>query len=122
MDPAEHDRHMAYVSHISHVSSFTLGSTVLDIEKDEKQILNLASTGFESTVRLAKSSPETWASIFNDNADNIVSALDSYIDHLTRFKEAIQNKDDAEMKAMMERANEIRRVLNGMKYNAIKLS
>lgn len=122
MDPAAHDRHMAYVSHISHVTSFMLGTTVLDIEEDEKQIHNLASTGFASTVRLAKSSPETWASIFNDNSENITRALESYIDHLTRFKDAIEKKDNEKMKEMMVRANEIKRVLNGMKYNAIKLS
>ncbi len=122
MDPEAHDRHMAYVSHISHVSSFMLGTTVLDIEEDEKQIHNLASTGFASTVRLAKSSPETWSNIFFDNAENIVTALDSYIEHLQKFRDAIDRKDEGEMKKMMVRANEIRRVLNGMKYNAIKLS
>ncbi len=122
MNPAEHDKHMAYVSHLSHVSAFMLGSTVLDIEKDEKQIFNLASTGFESTVRLAKSSPETWANIFADNQDNITEALEAYIDHLNSFKEAIAQQDQVKMKMMIEKSNEIRRILDGMKYNVVKLS
>ena len=122
MNPDEHDLHMAYVSHLSHVSSFMLGSTVLDIEKDEKQIFNLASTGFASTVRLAKSSPETWSAIFTDNAENITQALEAYIAHLQQMKHAIEEKNNEKLKALLEDSNEIRRVLNGMKYNIVKLS
>jgi prephenate dehydrogenase len=122
MNPDEHDLHMAYVSHLSHVSSFMLGSTVLDIEKDEKQIFNLASTGFASTVRLAKSSPETWSAIFSDNSQNITQALEAYIAHLQQMKNAIEEKNNEKLKALLEDSNEIRRVLNGMKYNIVKLS
>lgn len=122
MNPVEHDRHMAYVSHLSHVSAFMLGTTVLEIEEDQKQIFNLASTGFESTVRLAKSSPETWSSIFSDNSDNVLTALDSYISHLKKFRSAIESKNVSEMTEMMQKANNIRRALNGMKYKTIKLS
>ena len=122
MDPVEHDKHMAYVSHLSHVSAFTLGTTVLNIEKDQKQIFNLASTGFESTVRLAKSSPHTWSSIFSDNSDNLVAALTSYIEALSEFKEAIEEQNEEKIKDIISDANEIRRVLNGMKYNIVKLS
>lgn len=122
MDPVGHDMHMAYVSHLSHVSSFMLGSTVLDIEKDEKTIFNLASTGFESTVRLAKSNPETWSSIFEDNADNLLAALNSYIAHLEDFRSAIKDKDRERMKDLMSRANDIKRILTGIKYNIVKLS
>lgn len=122
MNPADHDKHMAYVSHLSHVSAFMLGSTVLDIERDEKQIFNLASTGFQSTVRLAKSSPETWSKIFCDNNGNILAALDSYIAHLTGFRQALEAKDVNQMKTMIEKSNDIKRVLNGMKYNVVKLS
>ena len=122
MDPFEHDKHMAYVSHLSHVSAFTLGTTVLDIEKDQKQIFNLASTGFESTVRLAKSSPYTWSSIFADNADHLLEALTSYIQELETFKSALESRDEEQMRDIISRANEIKRVLNGMKYNIVKLS
>ena len=122
MNPIEHDKHMAYVSHLSHVSAFMLGTTVLDIEQDEKQIFNLASTGFQSTVRLAKSSPETWANIFSDNNKNVTEALDTYIDHLKTFRQAIADQDDLEIKKMIKKSNEIRRILDGMKYNVVKLS
>lgn len=122
MNPTEHDKHMAYVSHLSHVSAFMLGTTVLDIEQDEKQIFNLASTGFESTVRLAKSSPETWADIFSDNQNNVTEALDTYIDHLKTFRQAIVDQDNQAMKEMIKKSNEIRRILDGMKYNVVKLS
>lgn len=122
MNPDDHDKHMAYVSHLSHVSAFMLGTTVLDIEKDEKQIFNLASTGFQSTVRLAKSSPETWSTIFSDNSDNIVDALNSYINHLSAFKKAIEDEDKETMKSLIQQSNEIKRVLDGMKYNVVKLS
>lgn len=122
MDPDAHDMHMAYVSHLSHVSSFMLGTTVLDIEKDEKTIFNLASTGFESTVRLAKSHPETWTSIFEDNSVNLIAALNSYINHLTEFRNALENQDREKMKELMSRANDIKRILTGLKYNIVKLS
>jgi len=122
MNPDNHDMHMAYVSHLSHVSAFTLGLTVLDIEQDEKQIFNLASTGFESTVRLAKSSPNTWASIFNKNSNHLTKALGNYISRLQEFKSAIENQDTEKMKILMDDANDIKRVLKGIKLNVVKLS
>ncbi len=79
MTPKEHDKHLAYISHLSHVSSFALGLTVLDLEKDEENIFNLAGSGFSSTARLAKSSPEMWTAILAQNKEHIVPALDTYI-------------------------------------------
>ena len=112
MSPEEHDKHMAYVSHLSHVSSFMLGMTVLDIEQDEKQIFNLAGTGFASTVRLAKSNPKTWSAIFDRNKENLLPALDQYILWLEKFKQAMANGDRSQMEKYMTEANDIRRVLD----------
>ena len=111
MNAAEHDKHLAYVSHLSHVSSFMLGMTVLEIEKDEKQILNLASTGFASTVRLAKSNPKTWSAIFDKNNKHLSRALDEYIHWLQKFKAAVESGDTSSAEAMMVKANEIKKVL-----------
>ena len=112
MKAEEHDRHLAYVSHLSHVTSFSLGLTVLDIEKDEKQIFNLASTGFRSTSRLAKSNPQTWKAIFGRNRKYLGEALDGYIETLTEFRNAIQENDLEKMEQMMQEANAIKRILN----------
>jgi prephenate dehydrogenase len=111
MDSADHDKHLAYVSHLSHVSSFMLGMTVLDIEKDEKQILNLAGTGFASTVRLAKSNPKTWSAIFDKNNKHLSIALQEYIRWLTKFKEIIDAGDIEAAETLMAKANEIKKVL-----------
>jgi prephenate dehydrogenase len=108
----DHDKHLAYVSHLSHVSSFMLGLTVLDIEKDEKQIFNLAGTGFESTVRLAKSNPSTWQPIFSKNKKYVSEALGSYIELLNNFKSALDNDELEKLKTFMEDANDIKRILN----------
>jgi prephenate dehydrogenase len=112
MDSSEHDKHMAYVSHLSHVTSFMLGLTVLDIERDEKQIFNLAGTGFASTVRLAKSNPNTWSPIFMKNKKNISTALEQYISWLQKFKLALDQEDTETLKSYMVAANDIKRVLN----------
>jgi prephenate dehydrogenase len=112
MDPSEHDKHLAYVSHLSHVSSFMLGMTVLDIERDEKQIFNLAGTGFASTVRLAKSNPKTWSAIFEKNNVHLSAALDQYILWLQKFKKAMDDGDRTAMETYMTSANDIKRVLN----------
>lgn len=111
MEPEEHDKHVAYVSHLSHVSSFLLGQTVLDIEKDEKNIFNLAGSGFASTVRLAKSSPEMWAPIFEQNSEFLSQALSEYIMHLQRFHYHLMKHDTKELLSTMKKANEIRRIL-----------
>ncbi len=111
MEPEEHDKHVAYVSHLSHVSSFLLGQTVLDIEKDEKNIFNLAGSGFASTVRLAKSSPEMWAPIFEQNSEYLSQALLEYIMHLQRFHYHLMKRDTKELLSTMKKANEIRRIL-----------
>jgi len=112
MEADEHDRHVAYVSHLSHVSSFLLGQTVLDIEKDEKNIFDLAGSGFASTVRLAKSSPDMWAPIFEQNAEYLSQALQEYIMHLQRFHYHLLKHDTKELHRIMSKANEIRRVLD----------
>jgi len=111
MTAEEHDKHLAYVSHLSHVSSFMLGLTVLDIEKDEKQIFDLAGTGFESTVRLAKSNPKTWSAIFGKNKKYLLEALDSYIVHLENFRHHIRENDTEETERLMLRSNDIKRIL-----------
>jgi prephenate dehydrogenase len=122
MNPDDHDKHMAYVSHLSHVSAFMLSQTVLEIEKDQKQIFNLASTGFQSTVRLAKSSPDTWSAIFEKNNDHLSDALGSYIQYLQEFKKQLDKNNTAYIKQQLEHANEIKRVLTGIQLNIVKLS
>lgn len=111
MDPEEHDKHLAYVSHLSHVSSFMLGLTVLNIENDEKQIFNLAGTGFASTVRLAKSKPETWGPIFKNNKKYLGLALESYIALLNEFKQSLEADNEKSLFQLMIKANDIRRIL-----------
>lgn len=117
MDPIEHDKHVAYVSHLSHVSAFLLGQTVLDIEHDAKNIFNLAGSGFASTVRLAKSSPDMWAPIFEQNAEYLSQALLEYIMHLQRFQYYLMKKDVKELHRIMTEANRIRGVLDGIELN-----
>ncbi len=117
MDPDEHDKHVAYVSHLSHVSSFLLGQTVLDIEKDEKNIFNLAGSGLASTVRLAKSSPDMWAPIFEQNAEYLGQALAEYIMHLQRFHYQLMKRNTKELYRVMTEANKIRKVLDGLGPN-----
>jgi prephenate dehydrogenase len=114
MDSEEHDKHVAYVSHLSHVSSFLLGQTVLDIEKDEKNIFNLAGSGLASTVRLAKSSPDMWAPIFEQNAEYLGQALAEYIMHLQRFHYQLMKRNTKELYRVMKEANKIRKVLDGL--------
>lgn len=111
MDAEDHDKHVAYISHLSHISSFTLGLTVLDKEKDEKNIANLAGSGFESTVRLAKSSPDMWAPIFSQNKTQVSQALSEYITQLIEFKEMIDSENQTALLEAMKRANDIRRIL-----------
>jgi len=107
----EHDVHTAYVSHISHISSFALALTVLEKERDEQAIFELASSGFASTVRLAKSSPEMWTPIFRQNRDNVLDVLDEHISVLSRFRSLLIKKDFEAIRQLMVEANDIRRIL-----------
>ena len=115
MDSIEHDKHIAYVSHLSHISSFMLGKTVMNKEEDQDTIYDMAGSGFESTVRLAKSSPETWASIFVENKNNIVESLNEYISNINNFKILIENGDKENLSAEMKKINGIKEILNGIK-------
>lgn len=108
-----HDEHVAYVSHISHVTSFALALTVLEKEQNQATIFDLASGGFSSTARLAKSSPEMWTPIFCQNAENVLNVLDAYLGQLQRFRECLVERDADGLTRMIRRANSIRRVLNG---------
>lgn len=111
MGSADHDLHAAYVSHLSHISSFVLANTVLDLERDTNTIFDLASGGFESTVRLAKSSPEMWEPIFEQNRHFVLEALDAYIRQLGEFRESILTGDRRKTHDLMDNANKIRRIL-----------
>ena len=115
MNSKEHDKHIAYVSHLSHISSFMLGKTVLEIEKNEKNIFDMAGSGFESTVRLAKSSPKMWSPIFVGNKENILTSLDGFINNLKVFKELIENEDTEALQNSMSETNYIKEILNGIK-------
>ncbi len=116
IDSAEqHDKHIAYVSHLSHISSFMLGKTVLEIEEDEKNIFDMAGSGFESTVRLAKSNPETWTPIFLQNKEYLLKSLNEYIKNLNHFKEILTNESAEKIYAIMQNTNKIKNVLAGIK-------
>ena len=114
MDPASHDKHIAYVSHLSHISSFMLGKTVIEKEKNERDIFDMAGSGFASTVRLAKSSPAMWTPIFKHNKENVIETLEEYIANLTQFKELIENDDFSAIYKEMNDTNHIKMILNGI--------
>ncbi|MAR44065.1 MAG: prephenate dehydrogenase [Flavobacteriaceae bacterium] len=115
MNPEEHDKKMAIVSHLSHISSFMLGKTVMESEKNNQNILDFAGSGFESTVRLAKSSPEMWTSIFKDNRENILEILDAYVENLKQFRLKIQNENYTDLKSQMIKTNKLKKILDTIK-------
>ncbi|WP_282076066.1 prephenate dehydrogenase [Maribacter aquivivus] len=112
MNPVAHDKHIAYVSHLSHISAFMLGKTVIEKEKNERDIFDMAGSGFESTVRLAKSSPAMWTPIFKQNKENVVETLEEYIQNLTSFKEMLLNDDYEGIYNEMNNTNKIKGILN----------
>ncbi len=114
MNPEAHDKHIAYVSHLSHISSFMLGKTVIEKEKNERDIFDMAGSGFESTVRLAKSSPDMWTPIFEQNKDNVVETLEEYIQNLTKFKQLILDNDFENVHQEMSNTNKIKQILKGI--------
>jgi prephenate dehydrogenase len=111
MEAKAHDLHAAYVSHISHITSFALANTVLQKEKEEQAIFELASAGFESTVRLAKSNPAMWVPIFMQNRVNVLDVLNEHIAQLIKFKESIEKDDNELLKGLIEDANKIRKII-----------
>jgi prephenate dehydrogenase len=117
MNPDAHDKHIAYVSHLSHISSFMLGKTVIEKEKNERDIFDMAGSGFESTVRLAKSSPAMWAPIFEQNKDNVVETLEEYIQNLEEFKQMLLKNDFEGIYKEMYSTNKIKEILNGIPLN-----
>lgn len=117
MNPEAHDRHIAYVSHLSHISSFMLGKTVIEKEKNERDIFDMAGSGFESTVRLAKSSPAMWTPIFEQNKKNVLETLDEYIDNLKEFRALLDSDQYEALYEAMEQTNRIREILKGIPLN-----
>lgn len=114
MKPKSHDKHIAYVSHLSHISSFMLGKTVIEKEKNERDIFDMAGSGFESTVRLAKSSPKMWTPIFKQNKTNVIETLDEYISNLKHFKSLMEKGDFDGIYKEMEETNHIKQILKGI--------
>ena len=115
MDAVSHDKHIAYVSHLSHISSFMLGKTVIEKEKNERDIFDMAGSGFESTVRLAKSSPAMWTPIFEQNKQNVIETLEEYIGNLQEFKTLMQEDRFDKVFDEMQNTNHIKNILNGIK-------
>ncbi|SFQ36393.1 prephenate dehydrogenase [Hymenobacter arizonensis] len=111
LDGADHDLHTAYVSHISHITSFALALTVLEKEKEEQRIFDLASGGFESTVRLAKSSPATWVPIFRQNRLNVLDVLDEHLHQLQHLRDLLAKEDYTGLTEQIQQANHIRKIL-----------
>jgi prephenate dehydrogenase len=111
MDPSSHDLHAAYVSHISHITSFALANTVLEKEREEDTIFAMASAGFESTVRLAKSNPAMWVQIFMQNRENILDVLNEHISQLRKFKSCLEKENEEYLTELIDNANKIRKIL-----------
>lgn len=111
MDAAAHDIHTAYISHISHVTSFALANTVLEKEREDDAIFELASAGFESTVRLAKSNPAMWVPILMQNRENVLDVLNEHISQLRKFKSCLEKENWEYLGELIEGANKIRRIL-----------
>jgi prephenate dehydrogenase len=111
MDAAAHDLHAAYVSHISHITSFALANTVLEKEKEDDAIFEMASAGFESTVRLAKSNPEMWTPILMQNRENVLDVLNEHITQLRKFKSCLEKENWEYLNELMTKANQIRRII-----------
>jgi len=114
MNPEAHDKHIAYVSHLSHISSFMLGKTVIEKEKNERDIFDMAGSGFASTVRLAKSSPEMWTPIFKQNKENVIETLVEYISNLIEFKDLLKEDDFETIFKEMKETNHIKDILKGI--------
>jgi len=111
MNAADHDLHAAYVSHISHITSFALANTVLEKEKEDDAIFEMASAGFESTVRLAKSSPEMWTPILMHNRENVLDVLNEHITQLKKFKACLEKENWEYLNELMSHANQIKRII-----------
>ena len=111
MNASNHDVHTAYISHISHVTSFALALTVLDKEKDERHIFDLASGGFSFTVRLAKSNADMWVPILSQNRDNVLQVINTDIDKMQQFRDAIDAGDEDAIRSLIEQANKIKRII-----------
>jgi prephenate dehydrogenase len=114
MPANDHDKHIAYVSHLSHISSFMLGKTVIEKEKNERDIFDMAGSGFESTVRLAKSSPDMWVPIFEQNKVNVIETLTEYIQNLNQFKAYMEKDDFDAVHNEMKNTNHIKQILKGI--------
>jgi prephenate dehydrogenase len=111
MDADSHDMHTAYISHISHITSFALANTVLEKEKEDDTIFELAGGGFESTVRLAKSNPAMWVPIFKQNREHVLDVLNEHISQLRKFKACLEKENYTYLQELIENANTIRRIL-----------
>lgn len=111
MNASDHDVHTAYISHISHITSFALANTVLQKEKEEAAIFELASAGFESTVRLAKSNPDMWVPIFRQNKENVLDVLNEHISQLRKFKACLEKENWEYLRELIQEANNINRIL-----------
>lgn len=111
MDATSHDLHAAYVSHISHITSFALANTVLEKEKEDDAIFEMASAGFESTVRLAKSNPSMWVPIFMQNRENVLDVLNEHISQLRKFKSCLERENYDYLRELIENANKIKRII-----------
>lgn len=114
MSPEAHDRHIAYVSHLSHISSFMLGKTVIEKEQNERDIFDMAGSGFESTVRLAKSSPAMWTPIFEQNRENVLETLEEYIANLQEFSDQLRENRYEDLYRQMDNTNRIKDILKGI--------
>ncbi|MFD1770747.1 prephenate dehydrogenase [Sphingobacterium suaedae] len=111
MNADEHDMHTAYVSHISHLTSFALALTVLEKEKSQGRIFELAGSGFQSTVRLAKSSPDMWTPIFKQNRTNVLEVLEEHIHQLQKLYSKLENEDYEGLHKLIKKSNKIKRII-----------
>lgn len=88
MDPAEHDRLVAVISHVPHAAAVLLVRLA-----SRSGALPVASTGFADVTRLAAGAPELWADIFLDNREAVLAALDRWLETGEEFRRILASSD-----------------------------
>lgn len=99
MSAIEHDRQAAAISHLPHVSSVALTEVA-----EAWGGLDIASSGFRDTTRLASSTPTMRLDIMMSNREALLKALDTYMLNLTGLRDLLARADDEALKKALESA------------------
>ena len=108
LEPDEHDRLVAAISHLPYLLSCALVATAERVAERDERVWDVAASGFRDTTRLAASDVTMLLDILMTNREAVLAMVEGLQNELTHLAESLRRGDEAGLRSALEAAQQRR--------------